>query len=261
MREMRCFLAESDGDSEVSNSWAGTSGTGKIGPFWSLRAVVDGKVDGRTGYLCGLKDIDEWLRGSILPFLRKAAGPLPASIAVIAKALIELFPTAVVHCPKPAALQSLELRVSPYLHLAVINGDEHMVRLTQSFEFSASHRLYVESLSEEDNQRVFGKCANPNGHGHNYIVEVTIRGTPEERTGNLIELPQLESIVKERVIDRFDHKHLNLDCVEFQALNPSVENITRVIWQRLVGALDDSMLDTVRVWETAKTYAEYCGGE
>ena len=136
-----------------------------------------------------------------------------------------------------------------------------MVRLTQSFEFSASHRLHSESLSEEQNQVVFGKCANPNGHGHNYVLEVTICGTPDEPSGTLTDLPRFERIVKERVIDRFDHKYLNLDCTEFRSLNPSVENIARVIWQRLEGALAPSTLASVRVWETPKTCAECTGIE
>ena len=108
---------------------------------------------------------------------------------------------------------------------------------------------------------MFGKCANPNGHGHNYVLEVTIRGTPDERSGTLTDLPRFERIVKERVIDRFDHKYLNLDCAEFRSLNPSVENIARIIWQRLEGALEPSTLASVRVWETPKTCAECTGPE
>ena len=137
-----------------------------------------------------------------------------------------------------------------------------MVTITQSFEFAAAHRLYVPDLSEEENRRVFGKCTNPNGHGHNYVLEVTLAGEPDPGSGTLVDLPVFEAAVKERVIDRFDHKHLNLDCPEFARLNPTVENITRVIWDLLEDAFGPSTagrLRTVRVWETPKTFAEYRG--
>ena len=131
-----------------------------------------------------------------------------------------------------------------------------MVSVTESFEFAASHRLYCPSMSEEENRALFGKCANPNGHGHNYVVEVTVRGTPDPTTGRIVDIQEMESIVKEQVVDRFDHKHLNLDCPEFADLNPSVENITTVIWELLDGQLEPARLSKIRVWETPKTYAE-----
>ena len=132
-----------------------------------------------------------------------------------------------------------------------------MITMTQSFEFAAEHRLYVPELSEEQNRKAFGKCANPNGHGHNYVVEVTLAGEPDPVTGTLADLPEFEVTVKRRVIDLFDHKHLNADCPEFAQLNPTVENITRVIWEKLAGGFARGRLHAVRVWETPKTYAEY----
>lgn len=132
-----------------------------------------------------------------------------------------------------------------------------MVELTQCFEFSASHRLHVATLSDDENRRVFGKCNNPNGHGHNYQVEVTVAGPIDDRTGAVLALPEFESMVKREVIDRLDHKHLNIDTAEFAQLNPSVENIARVIWEILEPKTSPAKLRRVRVWETAKTYAEY----
>lgn len=134
-----------------------------------------------------------------------------------------------------------------------------MIELTQCFEFSASHRLHRPDFSDEENRRIFGKCNNPSGHGHNYQVEVTIAG-PVAETGTILPLPEFESVVKHEVIDRFDHRHLNSDTSEFSELNPSVENIALVIWQLLKGKLGPAALQKVRVYETAKTYAEYSGG-
>jgi len=156
-------------------------------------------------------------------------------------------------------LESLVLWITPYLSYAIVAGEPSMVELTQCFEFSASHRLHVSSMSDEENQRVFGKCNNPNGHGHNYRVEVTVSGEVSGRTGRVAALPAFEAAVKEHVIDRFDHKHLNADTTEFAELNPSVENIARAIWRLLEDKLLPVRLRRVRVWETAKTYAEYAG--
>ncbi|MBP7936663.1 MAG: 6-carboxytetrahydropterin synthase [Phycisphaerae bacterium] len=134
-----------------------------------------------------------------------------------------------------------------------------MVDIQQSFEFSAAHRLHCATMSDEENRRVFGKCNNPNGHGHNYGLEVMVTGEPDPSTGVLLPIESLEDIVKQRVIDRLDHKHLNRDCPEFAAVNPSVENIARTIWGLLEGRMGPARLKRVRVWETPKTCAEYEG--
>jgi len=136
-----------------------------------------------------------------------------------------------------------------------------MVALIQSFEFSASHRLYSGSLSEAENFALFGKCAHANGHGHNYVVEVTVSGVPDPRTGSVTDLPRLNELVRRQVIEQFDHKHLNVDCEEFADLNPTVENLARVIWGKLAGALKQGRLSRVRVWETPKTWAECDGAD
>ena len=135
-----------------------------------------------------------------------------------------------------------------------------MVRLSQKFEFSASHRLHNPSLSEADNRAAFGKCNNPHGHGHNYELQVTLVGQPDVN-GVIVEVPSFERVVSETVIQRFDHKHLNVEVPEFATgkLNPSVENIAMVIYRLLKPKVDDSRakLASVTVWETPKTWCEY----
>ncbi|MBX9652136.1 6-carboxytetrahydropterin synthase [bacterium] len=133
-----------------------------------------------------------------------------------------------------------------------------MIHLTEQFEFSASHRLHCPGLSDQENKTLFGKCNNPSGHGHNYVVEVTVEGKPDS-TGRLLALPDLEQIVNRAVIDRFDHKHLNEDTVEFRSMNPTVENIARVTWDLLVNAVAPVTLRNVRIYETPKTWADYSG--
>jgi len=137
-----------------------------------------------------------------------------------------------------------------------------MVRLSQKFEFSASHRLHSDALSEEENRKCFGKCNNPHGHGHNYEVQVTLAGTPAGDTGLLVDVPSFERTVAQTVIDRLDHKNLNVEVPEFRDLIPSVENIARVIYRMLKPKLQsgDTRLASVTVWETPKTWCEYSEG-
>ncbi|MCO5231817.1 MAG: 6-carboxytetrahydropterin synthase [Chitinophagales bacterium] len=124
--------------------------------------------------------------------------------------------------------------------------------------FNAAHRLYCKDWSFEKNDEVFGKCNNPSFHGHNYSLEVKLIGNVDPETGFLINLNELKDILKEEVEDRFDHKNLNLDCEEFAQLNPTVENITIVIYNLLRKRLDENKYEiVVRLYETENNYAEY----
>ena len=134
-----------------------------------------------------------------------------------------------------------------------------MVSLTQQFEFSAAHRLHCDEFSEQENRDVFGKCNNPEGHGHNYVVELTVGQPLSSPEGQVISLADLESTVKRLVIDRLDHKHLNRDVPEFAKLNPSVENIAIKIWEWLEPEIQQTKLQRVRIYETPKTWADYSG--
>ena len=132
-----------------------------------------------------------------------------------------------------------------------------MVRLSERFEFSAAHRLHSPQMGAQANREVFGKCNNPSGHGHNYEVEVVIAGEPDPRTGLIMPVGELQRIVNQRVITIFDHKHLNVDCQEFRTLNPTVENIAQVIYDKLADGFCGAVrLAAVKVWETPKTWSE-----
>jgi len=254
IREIRFY--PSCGVQNLTNSWAGTGAEASLGAYRVLRAVVDGPVDRRTGYLCDIKEIDRVLRAAVAPALRGVAD----DVGSLTRALAAAFPAAAQQCPVPAALWAIELHVSPHTRLAIDKGGSGMMRLTQSFEFSAAHRLFSAELSDAENRRLFGKCSNPNGHGHNYVLEVTVCGTDGTGKGTVTDIGHVDRVVLERVIEPFDHKNLNLECPEFAQLNPSVENIARVIWDRLNGAFTGCRLVSVRVWETPKTCAEYTGG-
>lgn len=259
MREIRCHASR--GGEEPANSWAGTGTETPLGAFFSLRAMVEGPIDDRTGYLCDIKAIDRVLRAQALPIFLSGNGRLSGELAEIAAGLGRAFHAAASPMSVPVRLQSLELRLSPFTRLTVHREDPRMVLLTQSYEFAAAHRLSCMGLSDDENLRLFGKCSNPHGHGHNYIVEVTIGGPIDAARGQILDLPRLDRIVRQNVIDRFDHKNLNVECPEFAELNPTVENIARVIWRQLRDTVPPARLNAVRVWETGKTYAECTGDE
>lgn len=256
-REIRFSLIEMPAGTPVTNSWAGWPSSDSLGPYLTLRATVSGTVDPRTGYLCNIRQIDELLREQAIPRIRQRYQS--SDRAPAAPIVAECLEACARACPPGMVLETLELAATPYLRFAAHRNEPSMVDMTQSFEFSASHRLYCPDLNDEDNRRVFGKCSNVNGHGHNYVVDVTVAATPDAKTGVVVELPRFERTVKEHVIERFDHRHLNADCDEFRQLNPTVENITRIIWEKLAGRFDPARLVRVRVWETPKTYAEYDG--
>ena len=133
------------------------------------------------------------------------------------------------------------------------------VFLTRRHVFSASHRLHSTELSDPENQELFGKCNGKNGHGHNYTVEVTLKGKINPKTGMVFSLSALKEILAETVDKELDHKNLNLDVPRFKALNPTAENIAFVIWQMLVEKLPPQLLYEVRLFETENNIALYRG--
>jgi 6-pyruvoyltetrahydropterin/6-carboxytetrahydropterin synthase len=135
-----------------------------------------------------------------------------------------------------------------------------LVYLTRIEKFNAAHKLWVNEWSAEKNQTVFGKCANKNWHGHNYKLAVTVKGTPDEFTGFVIDAKVLSKIVKKHVVDILDHSNLNLD-VEFipDHLQPTTENLVVIIWKELEQILDGCSLHCIKLTETDSIYAEYYG--
>ena len=136
-----------------------------------------------------------------------------------------------------------------------------MIYITRRETFSASHRLNNDKLSAEENRILFGNCNNPNGHGHNYILEVTISGGIEEKTGYVIDLKQLKKIVRENVVNKLDHKNLNMDVDFLRDVIPSSENIAVAIWKQLENKIPSGRLYSVKLYETENNYIEYKGEE
>ena len=123
--------------------------------------------------------------------------------------------------------------------------------------FNAAHRLFNPAWDSKKNDEIFGKCNNPSFHGHNYEMEVKVTGMPDKETGFVIDLKMLSDIIKEHVIQKFDHKNLNLDVPEFANLNPTAENIVIVIYGILRKQIDDNFSLQVRLYETHRNFVEY----
>ena len=131
-----------------------------------------------------------------------------------------------------------------------------MVYLTRKIEFSASHRYHNPAFSAEENRRVFGKCNNPHGHGHNYTLEVTIAGEPDPRTGMVLDLKELKEILEREVMRRMDHRFLNVEVVELKNQIPTCENVARVIWNLLEPKIPQGRLHRVRLYESTDLFAD-----
>lgn len=134
-----------------------------------------------------------------------------------------------------------------------------MVYVTRRETFNAAHRLYNPNYSDEKNLRVFGKCSNPNWHGHNYILEVVVKGDIDESTGFVINQKDLKKIIKEKVIEKMDHKNLNIETDFMKGVIPTSENIVVAIWEQLVNEIKQGKLYSVKLYETENNYFEYRG--
>ncbi|MEG9437173.1 6-carboxytetrahydropterin synthase [Edaphobacter sp. HDX4] len=136
-----------------------------------------------------------------------------------------------------------------------------MIFLTRKAEFSSAHFYWIEDWTEEENYKVFGKCANRNGHGHNYTIEVTVAGEVDPVSGFVVDLKQLKDILEDEVIRVYDHRHLNFEVPEFRSNVPTTENIAIAIWKRLSGKIPNARMHRVRVYEMPDLFAEFYGEE
>jgi 6-pyruvoyltetrahydropterin/6-carboxytetrahydropterin synthase len=131
-----------------------------------------------------------------------------------------------------------------------------MVYLTRKIEFAASHLYHNPALSPEENRRIFGKCNNPHGHGHNYTLEVTIAGEPDPVTGMVLDLKELKEILEQEIMQRMDHRFLNYEVAELRGQIPTCENIARLIWNLLEAKIPQGRLHRVRLYESADLFAD-----
>ena len=135
-----------------------------------------------------------------------------------------------------------------------------IVRVTRRVPWNSAHRLYRPDWSDEENARVFGLCANPHWHGHNYEMDVTVAGAIDPETGYVLDLKVLKDLVEERVVAHLDHRNLNVEVPWLGGLNPTTENLVVAIWNRLVDRMPAGVvLERLVLWETPRNYVEYTG--
>lgn len=243
-------LSSGSGRHNTFAAWPAMRGLGR---YYEAHVTCRGEADAVTGYFINIKRIDEAVREAVLPALATydAMGPLGELMRRMMRSLRE---------PLGGAAMRLTLQLTPTYSLSIEEDDMASVSMTQQYEFAAAHRLHVPAMTEPENLRVFGKCNNPAGHGHNYRLEVTVRCPIDQAAGGTImPVEALDELVDRMVVQRFDHKNLNMDTVEFASRNPSVENIAQVICGLLEGPVKATgcELEQVRVWETGKTVCTY----
>jgi 6-pyruvoyltetrahydropterin/6-carboxytetrahydropterin synthase len=134
-----------------------------------------------------------------------------------------------------------------------------IVTVTRRLRFNAAHRVHNPALSDDENAALFGKCNNPNWHGHNYVLEVAVEGPIDDRTGYVIDLGVLRSIVQREVIDRVDHRNMNIDVDFMRGINPTAEHIVVACWRAIEPYVTPGSLKRLRLWETENNYVEYEG--
>jgi 6-pyruvoyltetrahydropterin/6-carboxytetrahydropterin synthase len=136
-----------------------------------------------------------------------------------------------------------------------------MIYITRKFHFSASHRVYNPALSDEENLKKYGKCSNPNGHGHNYVMKVTVAGEVDPEIGYVMDLTELKILVEKYLVDKVDHKNLNLDVDFMKGVLPSMENIALKFWEQIEPVINTSSrrLYSIKIKETENNSVEYRG--
>jgi len=249
------FLA---GESDGYNSYSAKPCGEGLALYMELGVELAGKLEAETGFVVNVSDIDRVVRAEAVPiFSEHIKSEYAERRHVDLAGLAELMR---VVCGKlsgrfgDGTISKLSLKLNPNREIALDSDKAKEVYFSEKFEFAATHKLWNDSFSEAENFERFGKCANPNGHGHNYIVEVTVKG----QAGGL-GVADIEKVVAGELIEMVDHKNLNADVEEFLDINPTVENIAVFAWEKLKGKFGGAELHCVTVWETDKTYCSYYG--
>ncbi len=134
-----------------------------------------------------------------------------------------------------------------------------MLYITKRATFSASHKLWSTYFSDKENMEIYGQCANPNGHGHNYVLEVTVAGQPDPKTGMIMNFDILKQIMRKEIVEHVDHRYLNVDVSWLSNVIPTAEELVRIFWKRLEGKLPQGKLYRIRLSETENNFTEYYG--
>ncbi|MBM4028913.1 MAG: hypothetical protein FJ280_26485 [Planctomycetes bacterium] len=242
------------------NSYASKPAGAGLSLFLELVVELVGMPDPQTGLLVNVSEIDQVVRRHAVPVfterirehLRRGEHIGFPKIAALLHAAQERLGDKF----GPARVDRLILKLNPFRRLAMETNAPGLLYFSEKFEFAATHTLWNDRFSEPRNRAVFGKCANPTGHGHNYLVEVTVRTSAD---GPGLEIGEFERIVDTQFMQRVDHKNLNLDVPAFRERIPTVENLAVFAWEHLAGRFGAAQLHGITVWESDRTYCTYYG--
>ncbi len=254
---MSPFLPECETGEDTGTS---RSGSEVVSIFFEMLVWLDGEVEPSTGFVVNVLDIEQNVREYAVPlFAERIRERFRQGRHIGFFEMVELLRAVWGRLADKfgrAKLSGMSLKLNPFRKMAIDGKDSKMIYFSEKFEFSAMHKLWNDEFSTGRNFEVFGKCANPTGHGHNYIVEVTVKlptGGEGFRAG------EFEETVEGQLVALLDHKNLNEDVAEFSKRNPTVENIASFAWGRLAGRFGEALLHCITVWETEKTCCSYYG--
>jgi len=243
----------------IRNAYSATPPMRGLGRYYQVSVHCSGEADPITGYFLNIKRIDQAVAHTILPYLQRlmtvteSTAELP--MGRLMRSMIQLLQD-----PLDDSVVELSLELTPTYTLTIRSNLMSSVIVRQHYEFAAAHRLHTPKLSDQENRDLFGKCNNPSGHGHNYKVSVAIL-TPIDNDGRITPVEKLDALIDKTVIQPLDHQHLNVDVPQFAQLNPTVENITTVIYDLIKEPVEQlgMQLHEVSVWETDRTVCTYRG--
>lgn len=262
-RQVRFSINPLGRASEVgSNSYASKPCGDGLAVYLALTVGLTGPVHPQTGFVVNVSEIDHAVRRCAVPaFEQRIRRHFQQGQALnlndLFDCLEEQVPPLQVHF-QSARITQLDLAVNPFRTLSIRREENLMRTYNERFEFSAMHRLWNDQFSCEENFRQFGKCANPSGHGHNYILEVSIQVSEKPEAHGWI--ADFQKVVEEHFLSIVDHKNLNLDVPHFSTVNPTVENIASYAWNCLHGKFEKfggNRLVKIVVWENDRTFCSY----
>ena len=255
-------------DSELQRAFGIAAEPSGHGHNYVLEVTIAGPVDPVNGMVVNIKDLDAVLKDLLHPLdhrmLNTALPEFKDGVPTTEKLAQVIWARLPKTCGSGHAT-SLRLEEHPGLHVEIFAENPNMVYLTRSIEFAASHRLHTDQLDHTENVRIYGKCNNPHGHGHNYVAEITVKGEPDPRLGIVADIGAVDELLKKEIESRFDHKHLNLDTDYFKNKVATAENIAIVIWDLLKPKISICRsggkveLHKVRLIETARSWFDYYG--
>jgi 6-pyruvoyltetrahydropterin/6-carboxytetrahydropterin synthase len=254
-RQIRFTIDPFANSAEIgSNSYCAKPTATGLAIFFSLWVELKGCANKDTGFVVNVSNIDKIVRektiGIFDKFVKKRSGSSFEQIGQLLGAVWQKIEKDFL----PAKINSLAVELMPARKITIKERGGKMLYFSEKFEFSASHTLWNKKFSDSENKKIFGKCANKCGHGHNYIVEVTVK---KPAKGKALKAGDFERIVDKHFIQIVDHKNLDADVKYFSKTNPTVENIAEFAFGSLKGKFKPFKLDCVTVWENDRTFCCY----